>query len=270
MITYLTPAHVFVSAMQPSEEATKYHETVSPFLPYCNQSEFNKILEAHSFETSGSMSSEENSIIKEIKNELNSIDEENKDVNVDRLEFDYAISFHKNLKRLKWGKAVIPEIGMWRYLSLNYFKEEVYNRRGKSFFNKGDHVKAAKNTFDHSFGTRARDIFPRRYFIIGERLYSETTGYDLLEKLSNLSKKNRNEGGFGNFKSNLIDTSLLSPKDYVSKVMSKVMFSEKKLANDKEVAKAFVRYNGFKSRLINDAVEKLFVEEICVLNDTKV
>ncbi|MEJ7683739.1 MAG: hypothetical protein WKG06_38935 [Segetibacter sp.] len=268
MKTYLSPTQLFISTIQPSDEPNKFHDTIRPYLPYCSQQDFNKVLQLHPFEETGFVYQEEIDVVMNIKTELARINEENRGINSDRLEFDYAIAFHRSLKKLKWGKAITTEIGMWRYLSLNYFKEEVFHRRGKTFFDKSDHVKAAKITFDHCFGSRTRDIFPRRYFIIGERLFSQKDQYDLLKKLSALSKRGK-EGGFGNLIANLIETSLLSPNDYVSKVMSKVMFSDKRLANDKEVAKAFVRYNGFKSRLLNDAIEKVFAEEICVPDSTK-
>lgn len=265
MKAFLTPTDVLAQSLKPAEESENYEQTIRPYLPYLNQNEFNKFLNNCGFEETGNISQMEIDIIKEIKEELKSINFKNQDVDVDRLEFDYSVAFHRGLKKLGWGKYMLDDLGMWRYLSLNFFKEEVFNRRGKTLFEKGDHVKAAKATFDHLFGLRARDIFPRRYFIIGERLYDKNKGYFLLENLASIAKKNKG-GGFGNLIANLIETRLLSPQDYVSKTMSKTLFLGGKLANDKEVAKSFARYNGFKTRLINDAHEDLFKNEICILS----
>ena len=66
---------------------------------------------------------------------------------------------------------------------MNYFKEETFWRRAKADFDKGDYsVKPAKATFEHCVGKRSRDIFPRRYFIIGQRLFDPNTKYELLDK----------------------------------------------------------------------------------------
>ena len=37
-----------------------------------------------------------------------------------------------------------------------------------------------------------------------------------------------------------------------------------KLAEDKEVVRAFTRYNGFKRRLLNTASKEIFETEICI------
>jgi hypothetical protein len=108
-----------------------------------------------------------------------------------------------------------------------------------------------------------KDIFPRRYYLIGERLYDPCKKYELLRRLSDLSKESKS-GGFGNLILNLIDTKLLSPNDHVAKVISEVLFVNGKLAEDKEVVRAFVRYNGFRRRLLNTASKEIFEKEICV------
>jgi hypothetical protein len=59
----------------------------------------------------------------------------------------------------------------------------------------------------------------------------------------------------------MIDTKLLSPNDHVSKIIAEVLFTQGKLAEDKEVVRAFVRYNGFKRRLLNTADKEVFEKE---------
>jgi hypothetical protein len=265
MKSYLSSVDIFNSTLKPSDDKEKYDQTIKPFLPFTNQKDFSKYLFNCQFEETGNISTFEIDIINTIKEELGKINKDNKGISIDRLEFDYAITIHRNLKKIGWGRYLLDDIGMWRYLSLNFFKEEVFIRRGKQYFDKGDYLRAAKATFDHSFGPRIRDIFPRRYFIIGDRLFDKIKRYNLLEQLSGVSKSEK-EGGFGNLIANLIETSLLSPHDHVSKIMSKVLFLSDRPANDKEVAKSFVRYNGFKSRLLNNAHEALFKDEICLRN----
>ena len=152
--------------------------------------------------------------------------------------------------------------------SLNFFLKETFWRRSESLYQryekgKGNIQDSAKATYDHLVGKRARDIFPRRYFFIGERLFDIEKKYELLQRLSTLSKESRS-GGFGNLVLNMIDTKLLSPNDHVSKVISKVLFMQGKLAEDKEVVRAFTRYNGFKRRLLNTASKEIFETEICI------
>ena len=146
---------------------------------------------------------------------------------------------------------------------MNYFLKEVFWRRGEEKKKKGLVVESAKATYDHLVGKRTRDIFPRRYFLIGERLYDKEKKYELAKKLSRLSKESKS-GGFGNLVLNMIDTKLLSPNDHVSKIISEVLFTQGKLAEDKEVVRAFVRYNGFKRRLLNTAAKEIFEKEICI------
>lgn len=98
---------------------------------------------------------------------------------------------------------------------------------------------------------------------MAKRLFDSEKKYELLQKLSTLSKESRS-GGFGNLISNMVDTKLLSPKDYVSKSFSEILFTEGKLADDKEVLRAFVRYNSYKKRLLNMANKDIYRNEICI------
>lgn len=228
-----------------------------------SQDKFNEFLLKTGIKEHGEITQDETLVILNIKEEISKLKRDKSHVSKDRLEFDLAIIFHRNLKKLKWGKSKFDEYGMWRWLSMNFFLDEVRWRRSEEKFKKGLALDAARTTYDHLIGKRSRDIFPRRYFVIGDRLISSNGDYGLIEELSLLSQSNRS-GGFGNLILNLIDTKLISPNDHVSKVISKALFTNGKLAEDKEVVRAFRRYNGFKKRLINAASEELFEKEICI------
>ena len=237
-------------------------ENLNAFNTY-DQKDFSAYLKKLGADETGDLTYNEEQTIEKIKMEIKQLISENKDIRRDRLEFDLAIIFHKNLKKINFGRALLNDYNMWRWLSLSYFLKEVRWRRGEEKMKKGQVIEAAKATYDHLVGSRVRDIFPRRYFILGERLYDKEKGYDIIRKLSQNSKEN-NTGGFGNLILNLIDTKLISPNDYVSKTMSELLFFKEKLAEDKEVTRAFVRYNGFSRRLLNSAGKEIFQNEICV------
>src|SRR5690606_22343072 len=131
------------------------------------------------------------------KGEIEKLKKNSLRIDKERLEFDLAIIFHSNLKKLKWGRWLLDDYGMWRWLSMNYFLKEVLWRRGEEKKEKSLVRESAKAVFNHLIGKRARDIFPRRYFIIGERLYDQQNQYELLQKLAKLSKES-DSGGFGN------------------------------------------------------------------------
>ena len=240
----------------------EHTENVNAFNIY-TQERFNNYLKKLGADESGEITDKEIKVIEKIKEEIEQLKGDAKNVDKDRLEFDLAIIFHSNLKKLNWGRWLLDDYNMWRWLSMNYFLKEVFWRRGEEKKKKGLVVESAKATYDHLVGKRARDIFPRRYFLIGERLFDNEKRYDLAKKLSKLSKESKS-GGFGNLVLNMIDTKLLSPNDHVSKMISEVLFTEGKLAEDKEVVRAFVRYNGFKRRLLNTAGKEIFEKEICI------
>lgn len=249
----------FQNTLHPDVEG--HTENVNAFNLY-SQEKFNAYLKKLGAEETGTITDEEIIVIKNIKNEIESLKVKNKDTDKDRMEFDLAIVFHSNLKKLKWGRWLLDDNNMWRWLSMNYFLKEVLWRRGEDKKEKGMVLESARDVYNHLVGKRTRDIFPRRYFIIGERLYDSQNKYSLLIKLSKLSKEKKT-GGFGNLISNLVDTKLLSPNDYVSKSISEILFTEGKLSDDKEVLKAFVRYNSFKKRLLNTAKKEVLRKEIC-------
>jgi hypothetical protein len=237
-------------------------DNVNAFNLY-SQEKFNGFLKKLGAEEAGEILPEEIAVMERIKLEIEALKSTYKGVDKDRLEFDLAIIFHSNLKSLKWGRWLLDDYNMWRWLSMNYFLKETLWRRGEDKKKKGMVLESARATYDHLVGKRARDIFPRRYFLIGERLFDFDKKYDLIKKLAVLSKENK-AGGFGNLILNLIDTKLLSPRDHVSKVISQILFTQGKLAEDKEVVRAFVRYNGFKRRLLNTAGKEVFEKEICI------
>lgn len=237
-------------------------DNINAFNTY-SQTKFNQFLKTNGLKEVGEISTLEDEVFNNIKAELVRLKSECVDIDRDRLEFDLAIVFHRNLKKLGWGRWNLNDISMWRWLSLNYFRDETFWRRGENKFHKHQYFESAKSTYDHLIGSRIRDIFPRRYFLLGERLYDKNTKYDLLKKLSFLSK-NSKSGGFGNLILNIIDTKLISPNDHVSKIISELLFIQGKLAEDKEVVRAFVRYNGYKRRLLITAGKDIFEKEICI------
>lgn len=249
----------FLNTLHPN--IGEHTENVNAFNLY-SQERFNDYLKKLGADESGAITNDEITIIKKIKKDIENLKSQNKDTDKDRLEFDLAIIFHSRLKELNWGRWLLEDYNMWRWLSMNFFLKEVFWRRGEDKFNKGLYMDSAKSTYDHLVGSRTRDIFPRRYFLIGERLFDRQSKYQLLEKLAKISKTSRS-GGFGNLILNLIDTKLLSPKDHVSKTIAQILFTQGKLAEDKEVVRAFVRYNGFKRRLLNTASKEIFEKEIC-------
>lgn len=250
----------FYKTLQPlsADEADK----LNSFKIY-SQEKFNRYLVEKGAEEAGELNKKEIEAFNNIKKEIKELIDSNPGISKDRLDFDLAIIFHSNLKKLNWGKYLINDYGMWRWLSLNYFLKEVYWRRGEDFYKKGYHLKSAKSVYTHIVGTRTRDIFPRRYFLIGDRLFDPDNDYKILEALSKLCKES-SAGGYGNLILNLIDTKLISPNDHVSKTISQLLFNDGHLANDKEVVRAFTRYNGYKRRLINGAPKAIFENEICI------
>lgn len=266
MKSYKNKIEHFVTHLEPGEGKEK--ELFNLFNIF-QQDEFSKYLKKNiEFEVAGEVSPKEEEVMQKIKLEIEELQKSYSEVKSERLEFDLAKIFHSNLRVLGFGRFHIDDVGMWRWMSMNYFKEETFWRRGKSDFDKRDYTKAAKATFEHCVGKRSRDIFPRRYFIIGQRLFDVYEKYEPLNRLAELQRASLS-GAFGDYILNIIDTKLISPQDYVSKVMGKILFTKGKIAQGKEVVNAFVRYNGFRSRLINNANESIFENEICLFESKK-
>lgn len=266
MKSYKNKIEHFLNLLEPGEE--KDHELYNLFNIF-PQDKFNKyLLKNIEFDVTGEVSVKEEEVLLNIKAEIKKLQKEFPEAKPERLEFDLAKIFHSNLIQLGFGRFHVDDVGMWRWMSMQYFKEETFWRRGKSDFNKTEIKKAAKATFEHCVGKRSRDIFPRRYFILGQRLFDANEKYILIDKLAEKSRAARS-GGFGNLISNLVETKLISPNDYVSKIVSKVMFTEANIGDDKEVRYAFIRYNAFRKRLLNNAAENVFKNEICLFESKK-
>ena len=267
MRTYKNKIEQFVEFLEPpSEELSPKFELKNVFTLF-NQDKFNKYIGKLPFEVQGDITENEEKVLKNIKDEIRLLQNKFPDAKPERLEFDLAKIFHSNLKQLGFGRFHVDDVGMWRWMSMNYFKEETFWRRAKSDFEKRDYsVKPAKATFEHCVGKRSRDIFPRRYFIIGQRLFDANTKYVLVEKLAEKSRAGRT-GGFGNLISYMVDTKLISPNDYVSKTVANIMLTGEKLGGDVPVKLAFVRYNAYRKRLLNNAAENVFRNEICIMED---
>ncbi len=216
----------------------------------------------------GEISEDEKSIINQIKSDIEKLIITHSDIKPERLDMDLAIIFHKNLKKLKWGRFQIDDFGLWRWLSMNYFLKETFWRWSEDEFNKKSFFESSRSCYQRLVGERNRRIFPLWYFTIGERLYDNHFGYSLLEKLAEKSRE-KLVGGFGNLNNNLNDTKLLSPNEHVSKTMARVLLLGDKTASNDEVANAFKRYNGFRRRLLNYASEMVFEKEICLVFNKK-
>jgi hypothetical protein len=264
MKSYKNKTEHFLNCLEPSEgRDTELFNLFNIF----SQDKFNKYLSKNiELEVAGEVTNEEEEVIQNIKAEIKKLQKMFPDVKSERLEFDLAKIFHSNLKRLGFGRFHVDDVGMWRWMSMQYFKEETFWRRGKSDFDKRDYTKAAKATFEHCVGKRSRDIFPRRYYIIGQRLFDANEKYILIDKLAEKSRSART-GGFGNLIANMVETKLISPNDYVSKIVSKIMFTESNIGDDKEVRYAFIRYNAYRKRLLNNAAENVFKNEICLMEE---
>jgi len=223
MRSYKNKIEQFIEFLEPPAENDSPKFELRNVFTLFTQDKFNKYIGKIAFETQGEVTENEEKILKNIKEEIIQLQKKYPIAKPERLEFDLAIIFHSNLRKLEFGRYHIDDTDMWRWMSMNYFKEEAFWRRGKADFDKGDYsVKPAKATFEHCIGKRSRDIFPRRYFIIGQRLFDANTKYALLEKLAEKSRAARS-GGFGNLIKYFIDTKLISPNDFVSKIVSQIM-----------------------------------------------
>lgn len=267
MKNYKNKIDQFIEFLEPpADEHSPTIELRNVFTIY-NQDKFNRYISKIAFDVHGEISEDEENVLKNIKEEIKQLQKKHPDVKPERLEFDLAIIFHSNLRKLGFGRFHVDDTGMWRWMSMNYFKEETFWRRGKTDFDKKDYsVKPAKATFEHCVGKRSRDIFPRRYFIIGQRFFDDTSKYALLEKLAEKSRAGR-PGGFGNLISATIEDKLISPKDYVAKTIAEIMLTGERLGGDKPVRYAFVRYNAYRRRLLNYASENVFINEICLMEE---
>lgn len=216
----------------------------------------------------GEITDEEVKIINQIKSEIAALKTTYPKIRPDRLDIDLAIIFHRNLKKLNWGRFQIDDFGSWRWLSINFLLNEVKWRWTIEDPKMEKLYDNAKSCYQRLVGERNRRIFPLWYFTIGERLYDNHFGYALLEKLAVVARE-RSSGGFGNLNNNLNDTKLLSPNEHVSKTMSKILLAGENIATNDEVANAFKRYNAYKMRLLNYASDTIFENEICIIQTKK-
>jgi hypothetical protein len=216
----------------------------------------------------GSETGDEQTTIQNIKEEIKKLRKNNSTIGPERLDLDLAIIFHKQFRKLGWGRYQADDYSVWRWISINYFLKECFWRWGEESFNKQNHFESAKATFQRLVGERSRRIFPLWYFTIGERLFDDHFGYSLLEKLAEKSRESKS-GGFGNLMNYLTETKLVSPNEHASKTMSRLLLGGDKLAGDTEVKNSFIRYSAFKKRLLSYASDSIFEKEICIIADKK-
>jgi hypothetical protein len=222
------------------------------------QAEFNKQLKILGFHEEGVVSDDFLESIEISKKQLKNAIENFKDSDRRRIDFEFALILHQNLKIDRFH---LSNWGFWRWLNMNYFLEETRWRYDFKNSREG-YFKYAKITFDHLVDNTSIMVY--RCWFLGERLIENESKYDLLQKLSEKAKTTR-LGGFGTYILNLVDTRLISPEDNVSKIMGKLLFTGARLYDDKEVGKCFKKYNCYRNRLLSDAGEQIFREEICQL-----
>lgn len=223
-----------------------------------SQDRFSKYLETvKDLAEEGELSADEMAGIQRIKGQISEIRKQYKLEDPSKFDFDLAKIFHKNLKIDRYK---LNDFGFWRWLSMNFFLEEIQWRWAKKYRETGEVLKAATAIHDHLVGkSKSHRIFPRRLYIVGLRLYDGS--YTLLDKISNNSKSNV-MGGYGDFVNYLTDTKLISFNDNVAKTMGRLLLSDKKVKSKDVVIDSFKRYNGFKNRMMSEASEEIFRSEV--------
>ena len=132
----------FLNTLHP--DVGEHTENVNAFNIY-TQDKFNTYLKKLGADEIGTVTEKEMSVIEKIKEQIEKLKKENQNVDKDRLEFDLAIIFHSNLKKLNWGRWLLDDYNMWRWLSMNYFLKEVLWRRGEEKKKKGLVAESAKS-----------------------------------------------------------------------------------------------------------------------------
>lgn len=222
------------------------------------QSKFNEFLKTLKISEEGEVTPDDKTSIKAIKDQIHAIKRKHPDEDPAKFDFDIAVIFHENLKI---NRHMLNDWGFWRWLSLNYFIEEIQWRWAKKAREKSEVQRAASAIFDHLTGkSKNHRIFPRRHYALGLRLYDGS--YDLINRIS-ANLKNGVQGGYGDFINNLVDTKLLSSNDNAAKTMGNLLLGSDKVMAKDSVVSSFKRFNGFKNRLLSDASEDIFRKEIC-------
>jgi len=251
MKRYLNKHEFFLDELKPEKCFAELNKS---------QKDFKKFLAKLKLIEEGEVSSSEEAMIQKIKDEIHQIKKKNQNTDPAKFDFELGKIFHQ---RLKIERAKLNDWGFWRWLSLNYFLEEIQWRWAKKLRDKGEIRAAANPIYDHLIGkNKNHRIFPRRLYIIGLRLHDGT--YDLVDKISN-NLKNNVQAGYGDFINNIADTKLISPDDNVSKIMGKILLSSSNTGNKDTVVKSFKKYNGYKNRLLSNAPETVFKKEICIV-----
>lgn len=251
MKKYLNKKEFFLAELDPDKHTAELNFT---------QVKFSEYLKSLKLIEDGDVSASEKKMIQEIKDDIASIKKSHPNEDPSKFDFDIAKIFHQHLKI---ERALLNDWGFWRWLSLNYFVDEIQWRWAKKLRDKQEMRKAAVAIYDHLTGkSKNHRIFPRRYYSTGLRLFDGS--YALLNNIS-MNLKNNQQGGYGDFINYLVDTKLLSFNDNAAKKMGKLLLSEQKVMTKDVVVRSFKRFNGFKNRLISDASDDVFKNEICQL-----
>src|SRR5439155_21584022 len=106
----------FQNTLHPDVE--EHTENVNAFNIY-SQERFNSYLKKLGADEFGTVTEKELAVIEKIKSEIEQLGIQNKNIDKERLEFDLAIIFHSNLKRINWCRWLLDDYNMWRWLSMN-------------------------------------------------------------------------------------------------------------------------------------------------------
>src|ERR1035437_3874920 len=94
----------FLNTLHP--DVGEHTENVNAFNIY-SQDKFNTYLKKLGADEIGTITDKEIAVIEKIKEEIGKLKIENKSADKDRLEFDIAIIFHSNLKKLNWSRWLL-------------------------------------------------------------------------------------------------------------------------------------------------------------------
>jgi len=215
-------------------------------------------------ESSNEISKELKSKIEIIKQDLKELKAKHHEISKNpkdraKLDFDVSRIFHENLR---FPKAVLVNYDFWRWITMEFFIEDVVWRwtDDPSDINK---LKGnSKTVFQRSFGERDRRIDTLRYWVIADRLYCQENGYKYLECIANLARTKK--GPFQDFINNIIDNNLHSPNDSVVKTMAAITLNDYRMFSTKNLINSFKRYHVYKNRLLVDGELSIFEKEICL------
>jgi hypothetical protein len=222
-----------------------------------SQEKFSKKLLERGLETIGSLSEDIVTGMQLVNEQVQVLKKKYTEIDKVKLDFDIAKIIHKNLKL---QRVTTINYDFWRWLTLNYYIENVKWRWVDDPDNVNKIIPNAKAVFQRAFGERDRRIDLLRYWVIAERLHDNIKAYYYLEKISEKAKTS--EGPFQDFINNIIDNNLFSPHDCVTKTMAEIMLIDSHYKTS-QLINSFKRYHAFTNRFLIEADREIFQKEIC-------